>query len=92
MNGSTILGLAIVWKICVEAGHKARIKAINKCLAYADWEDFLVHEQAGGGKDLSVVVIHQGEDGGALHVVIRLPDMVKGGVGLLQVTGAELIE
>ncbi len=37
VNGGTILGLAIVAKICVEAGNEARIKAINKCLVYADW-------------------------------------------------------
>ncbi len=92
VNGSTILGHAILRKLCAESGNEARIKAINKCLVHADWEDFLVHEQAGGGKDLSVVVIYQGEDGIAFRVVVRLPNMVKGGVGLLGVSGAELIE
>jgi hypothetical protein len=69
-----------------------RIKAINKCLAYTDWEGFLVHERAGGREDLSVIVIHQGDDGVALCIIVCLPNMVEGGMVLLQVSRAELIE
>ncbi len=43
-------------------------------------------------QDLSVVNKNQLEDGVALHVLIHLPDVVKGNMGLLGVAWIELIE
>jgi hypothetical protein len=83
VNGIAILGLAVVKEIGLKSGSEAGVEPVDECLTYADWKGLLVHERAGGSKDLGVIIVDRRQDGVALRVLIRLPDVVKGGVRLL---------
>ncbi len=83
MDGVAILGLAIVREMGSESGSEAGVKPVNEHLTYADWKGLLVHEQVGGSKDLGVIIVDRREDGVAICVFIRLPNVVKGSVRLL---------
>ncbi len=83
MDGVAILGLAIVREMGSESRSEVGVEPIDECLTYADWKGLLVHERAGGSKDLGVIIVDRREDGVALRVLIHLPDVVEGGVRLL---------
>jgi hypothetical protein len=83
LDGIAILRLAIVREMGLESGSEAGVKPVNEHLTYADWKGLLVHERAGGSKELGVIIVDRREDGVALHDLIGLPDVVKGGVRLL---------
>ncbi len=72
--------------------NKPRVESVNESLADTDGKGILVNEWTRRAQDLSVVIENQLEDGVALRVLICLPDVVKGGMGLLGVAWAELIE
>ncbi len=75
-----------------ESFDKMRVKSINEYLADAYGKWILVNERTGGAQDLPVIIKDWLEDDVALCVLVSLPDVVKGGMRFLGVTGAELVE
>ncbi len=72
--------------------NKTRVKSVNEYLADADGKEILVNKWARSARDLREVIENRLEDGVALCVLIYLLDVVKGVMGLLGVSLAELIE
>jgi hypothetical protein len=83
VDGGAILGLVVVREMGSEAGCESTVKPINRRLTYADRKGLLVHEQAGGSRDLGVIVVQRRKDGVALYVLALLLDVAKGGMRIL---------
>ena len=92
MDGSESLQNAIIGAVTAKPCNNKRVKSINEYLADTDGKEILVNKWTSSAQDLRVVIKNQLEDGVALRVLIHLLDMVKGGLGLLGVAWAELIE
>ena len=92
MGGSKSLRCAIGEEVSTESFDKTRVKSINEYLADAYGKWILVNERTGGTQDLPVIIKDWLEDDVALCVLVSLPDVVKGGMRLLVVTWAELVE
>ncbi len=92
MGGGKSMQNAIIGEVTVKPCNKLRVKSVNEYLADTDGKGILVNKWTRSAQDLSVVIENQLEDGVALRVLIGLPDVVKGSMGLLGVAWAELIE
>ncbi len=92
MGGGESLQNAMIGEVTVKPCNKPRVKSVNEYLADTDGKGILVNEWTRSTQDLSVVIKNQLEDGVAHRVLIRLLNVLKGGMGLLGVAWAELIE
>jgi hypothetical protein len=92
MGGGESLQNAIIGEVTAKPWDKPRVESVNEYLADTDGKGILVNKWTRSAQVLRVVIQNRLEDGVALHFLIRLTDVVKGGMGLLGVAWAELIE
>ena len=92
MGPSESLQDAIIGEVIAKPCDKKRVKSVNEYLADADGKGILVNEWTRSAQDLHVVIKNRLEDGVPLCVLIHLPDVVKGSIGLFGVAWVELIE